>query len=179
MSKAKHVLRSLITQIIKEELDDEKLNVKPFDQTKGLCGPASLKMVLRYFGEEYTEDELKNLSGATKSDGVGAEYLVATARELGYDAWIEDNASIDDLAKYVHDGTPVIVDWFSTDDGHYSVVVEIDKEKQEIKLQDPEIRQLRTMPIETFKNVWFDFDSKRPETDSFVVRRLIVIRPSS
>lgn len=172
-------LKTLIRNIIVEQLDDdERLDIKPFDQTRGYCGPASLKMVLRYFGDERTEEEVAEIAGASHQDGAPGENLVAAAQALGYDAWLEDDAKIEDLVKYVvDDELPVIVDWFSTNEGHYSVVVGIDEEKQEIKLQDPEIGKMRTIPLDEFENIWFDFDSDRPEKDTFVIRRLIVICP--
>jgi len=179
MLTAKDALDFFIKSVIKEQLkDEEKLDIKPFDQSRGYCGPASLKMVMKYFGDERTEEEIAKIAGATHQDGAPGENLVAAALALGYDAWLEDDATIEDLIRYVvEDELPVIVDWFSTNDGHYSVVVGIDEEKQEIKLQDPEIRRLRTMPLDEFENVWFDFDSEQPEKGTFVVRRLIVMRP--
>ena len=38
------------------------LNVKPYREKPEYCGPASLKMVLGYYGIEKTEDELANLA---------------------------------------------------------------------------------------------------------------------
>ena len=174
-------LGTLIRNIITERLeDDERLDVKPFDQTKGYCGPASLKMVLRFFGDERTEKEIAKIAGSTRQDGTPGENLIVAARALGYDAVMKDEATIEDLVKCVNeDELPVIVNWFSTDDGHYSVVVGIDEEKREIKLQDPEIRKMRTLPLDEFENVWFDFDSDIPENNSFNVRRMIVIKPSA
>jgi predicted double-glycine peptidase len=41
------------------------LEVKPFQETlhEGMCGPASLKIVLDYFGVNKTENELADLMG--------------------------------------------------------------------------------------------------------------------
>ena len=41
------------------------LHVKPYEQSRGHCGPASLKMELGYFGVEQSERRLAQLSGST------------------------------------------------------------------------------------------------------------------
>lgn len=46
-----------------------QLHIELFKQTEGFCGPASLKMVLAYYGTEKTEDELADLMGATREYG--------------------------------------------------------------------------------------------------------------
>ena len=69
---------------------------------------------------------------------------------------------------------PVIVDWFSTDEGHYSSVVDINQEN--IYLQDSELRGIRTMKIKTFRRVWFDFSGDVLHSkDEIIIRRMIVI----
>jgi len=151
------------------------LNVKPFRQTSGFCGPASLKMVLEYYGVKKSEKDLARLSDATSAKGVGAEGLLKAANLLGFKGFFKDFSDIKDIETYViKKKIPVIVDWFSTDDGHYSVVMYIDQKK--IYLQDPDIGRLRTMDLDTFKRVWFDFpgDFLRLK-DNIIIRRMIVI----
>jgi len=43
----------------------KKIKIQPFQEklNMGYCGPASLKMVLDYYGIEKTEDELASLMG--------------------------------------------------------------------------------------------------------------------
>ncbi|KKS74108.1 MAG: hypothetical protein UV45_C0012G0004 [Candidatus Azambacteria bacterium GW2011_GWB1_42_72] len=122
-----------------------------------MCGPASLKMVLEYFGMEKSEEELGQLT------------------HCGFNALIKDMADFDDIKKYLDQEIPVIVDWFSENDGHYSVAVNMDKEN--IYLQDPEIGSIRELPLETFKRVWFDFPDKFINSkDDLILRRIIVIQ---
>lgn len=151
------------------------LNVKPFRQSSGFCGPASLKMVLEYYGIKKSENELAKLSGAKKHTGVGVEGLIKAAKELGFKGFFKDFSDVNGIRKYVIDKKiPVIVDWFSTDDGHYSVVVGIDKNN--IYLQDPELGDLRAMELDTFKRVWFDFPSDFLRSkDDIIIRRIIVV----
>lgn len=152
------------------------LDVKPYRQKPGLCGPSSLKMVLDFFGIEKTETELAIMAGYTNQDGTKSEGLIKAAETLGLMAFQKDFSEIKDLKKNVIDKKiPVIVDWFSKDDGHYSVVVDIDDKN--IYLQDPQLGELRTMDLETFKRVWFDFPGDYLKSkDDIIIRRIIVIR---
>ncbi len=151
------------------------LKINPFKQSKGFCGPASLKMVLKYFGMNHSEKELAKLSGCKISMGVEAEGLLKAAKKLGFNGLIKDYAEIKDIRNYViKKKMPVIVDWFSTDEGHYSVVVDIDK--KHIYLMDPEIKKMRRLKLDTFKRVWFDFTGPYLKSRNNVfIRRMLVI----
>ena len=151
------------------------LDIKPFRQSPAFCGPACLKMVLKYYGINKSEKELANLSGSRPAKGVGVEGLLKAAKALGFKGHVKDFSEIKDIKEYViKKKNPLIVDWFSTDDGHYSVVVDIDDKN--IYMQDPELGNLRTMDIETFKRVWFDFTGDFLETkNDIIIRRMIAI----
>ncbi|MDP3974807.1 MAG: cysteine peptidase family C39 domain-containing protein [Candidatus Jorgensenbacteria bacterium] len=152
------------------------LNVKPFQETPGFCGPASLKMVLAYYGMRKSERALARLAGATRNQGVEVPGLAKAARRLGFTVLIKDRATLADIKRFVGKGVPVIVDWFSKDDGHYSVVVGITQST--IYLQDPEIARVRAMDVKTFKRVWFDFpgDMLRSKNAVILQRMLVVYR---
>ena len=81
-----------------------------------------------------------------------------------------------DIKKYLDKKTPVIIDWFNKDDGHYSVVVRLDK--KHICLMDPELADIRKLDRATFKRIWFDFpgDFMKRKND-VIIRRMIVIEP--
>jgi len=151
------------------------LHVKPFREKPSFCGPASLKMVLRYFGINKSEDELARMSGHKVSIGVEAEGLLAAAKKLGMKGFIKDFSTVKDIKTYVlNEKIPVIVDWFSQDEGHYSVVVGIKKNK--IFLLDPRKGKVRKINIDTFTRVWFDFPGKYIDSKANLdVRRMIVI----
>lgn len=152
------------------------LKIKAFRQTKtGFCGPASLKMVLDYFGISKNEIELAKLSNCKSSKGVEAEDLLKTAKKFGFKGFIKDFSDFSDIKKYVlKKKIPVIVDWFSIDDGHYSVVVGIDKKY--IYLQDPEIGKIRKIDLKTFKRIWFDFPSNfLKKKQDIIIRRMLVL----
>lgn len=154
------------------------LKVKPHRQSHGFCGPATLKMVLAYYGVDRSERALARLAGATREFGVDAPGLMRAARALGFRARVRDHATFSDIRRYVIDRKmPVIVDWFSADEGHYSVVVHVDR--RHIYLQDPELGRVRKMRRGDFRRIWFDFstDYLRKKRD-LQLRRMIVVEPS-
>lgn len=150
------------------------LKIKPYLQSPGYCGPASLKMVLEYFGIEKSERTLGKMTGCTKKAGTSALRIIEIAKQLGLKAFIKDFAEIEDIRKFIGKKIPVIVAWFSVDDGHYSVVVGIDNKT--IYLQDPEIGKIRPIELKIFKRIWLDFhgDFLKAKED-IVIRRMIVI----
>jgi len=153
------------------------LKVKPFRQKTSFCGPASLKMILGYYGLHIQEKKLGKLAGCSAVHGTSAKRLLDAAKEVGFRGIIKNSADLKDIKEYVvKKRMPVIVQWFSVDEGHYSVVVDIDSEN--IYLQDPELGHMKSMRLETFKRVWFDFpNSYLRSKNELVLRRMIVIFP--
>lgn len=166
----------------------ELLPVAPFQETlnAGMCGPASLKMVLAYYGVEKTETELATLCSTDSTLGTTDEGIRRAAERLGFVVAIHNESSYADIHTWLDKRVPVIVNWFTRGradypdtavaDGHYSVVVGLDTEN--IYVQDPELGTMRTMSREDFLRVWFDF---RPEFitnwEDMIVRQLIAIYP--
>jgi predicted double-glycine peptidase/predicted deacylase len=155
------------------------LNVRPFRQKPGYCGPASLKMVLGFLGVTITEKKLAEISGCTPTCGVGAEGLVCAARKLGFRARIKDFSDLEDIHEWVNrKKIPVIVDWFAFEGGHYSVVSGIDKEN--VYLEDPSLGYRRALKRSTFKRLWFDFPNDYLKSkNELIIRRMIIIDRST
>ena len=165
------------------------LPVKSFQETLyvGMCGPASLKMVLDYYGMEKTESELAELCGTDKNLGTSDECIKRAAESLGFKVEIKNNNTFDDIQKWLDKKVPVIVNWFTrgrTDygdsevpDGHLSVVVGLDDDH--IYLQDPEIGGLRKLKRGDFMRVWFDFKPAHITSwDDMIIRQLIAMYPT-
>jgi len=152
------------------------LRVKPYEQKyPGYCGPASLKMVLDFYDMKKSERELARLAKSTKVKGTSGENLVKAVRQLGFKAFLKDFAEISEIKKYViGKKIPVMVNWFSRDDGHYSVVTGIDKKY--IYLQDPELGEINKIELKKFKRIWFTFNGDYLRTrDDIIIRRMIII----
>ena len=162
------------------------LDVKPFQETlhADMCGPASLKIVLDYYGLDKTEKELADLLVIVPGIGVDDMSIKRGAESLGFKVEIENESSFESIAKWLQKGVPVIVDWFTRGrsdyndsevaDGHYSVVLGLDDEY--IYLQDPETGGERKIEREDFMKVWFDFKGKYIKPSELIVRQIIVIR---
>ncbi|HBE90814.1 MAG: hypothetical protein A3E37_02905 [Candidatus Andersenbacteria bacterium RIFCSPHIGHO2_12_FULL_46_9] len=163
------------------------LNVQPFQETLhgGYCGPASLKMVLAYYGVEKTEAEVAKECGRDPDLGTDDKSIKKAAERYGFKVEIQKEASFEDIQLWLDKKVPVIVDWFTrgradygdseVPDGHYSVVVGLDKDN--IYLQDPEIGKLRTLERSDFMKVWFDFTGENINSwDEMIIRQLIAIQ---
>lgn len=159
------------------------LPVKPFRESKSMCGPASLKMVLDYYGVQKSEEELAKMCKTTKELGTSNENLKEAAESLGFKVEIKDDSTFEDIHDWLNKKVPVIVDWFTRgradyddsdiSDGHYSVVVGLDDKY--IYLQDPELGKIRKIEKEDFMTVWFDFKGKYIKPDELVIRQIIAI----
>jgi hypothetical protein len=151
------------------------LSLRPYRQTPGLCGPASLKIVAEHFGIACTERQLAALCKACPEAGTSAEGLLAAAHELGLRGEIRDESNFDALREIIDAGGAAIVDWFSfrgsEGGGHYSVVEGIDDDT--ILLQDPELGTLRSLKRTSFETLWFDFAELLPSRESFTLRRVL------
>ncbi|MEA2701850.1 MAG: hypothetical protein QOE22_559 [Candidatus Parcubacteria bacterium] len=151
-----------------------------------MCGPASLKIVLGYYGLDKSEQELAGLIGVTEL-GSNAEGIARAAESLGFKTLIKNESSFEDIEEWLSKNTPVIVNWFTrgrsdysdsaVPDGHYSVVTGLDEES--IYLQDPETGGLRKIAREDFLGVWFDFEGKYIKPDELIIRQLTAIYPNT
>jgi len=138
------------------------LKLKPFKQSYGFCGPACFKMVMDYYGVERSEmywgklTAMKIRNGKIDRDaGCSDDKFIKAIRKIGFNGFCKDNSSIAEVKKFIAKGMPVIVNWFSPEQGaHFSIVVGFEKDK--IILADLYLGKLRKLPLETFKDRWFD-----------------------
>ena len=161
------------------------LNIKSFQETlhADMCGPASLKIVLDYYGVNKSEQDLARLTGLVPDLGVDDKSIIKVAESLGFKAQIKNESTFDDIEEWLKKGVPVIVDWFTRGrydykdsavaDGHYSVIFGLDDEY--IYLQDPETGGERKIKREDFMKVWFDFTDRYIKPDELIIRQIIAI----
>ncbi len=161
------------------------LKIKLFQETlsASMCGPASLKIVLDYYGMEKTETELAKLCRHEKNLGVDDEKIKKAAEILGFKVKIKNNSNFKDIENWLDKKVPVIVNWFTKGrqdysesemaDGHYSVVAGLDEEY--IYLQDPEIGKIRKLKRNDFMRVWFDFEGEYIKPNELIIRQIIAI----
>lgn len=161
------------------------LKIKPFQETlyAGMCGPASLKMVLSYYGIEKSEKELAKLCQHHKEYGVDDEKIKRAAEVLGFKVKIKNNSTFRDMEKWLDRKIPVIVNWFTVGrrdypeseiaGGHYSIVAGLDKKY--IYLQDPEIGKIRKLNRNDFMKVWFDTKGRYITPEDLISRQIIAV----
>lgn len=161
------------------------LDVKPFQETLNadMCGPASLKIVLEYYGINKSENELAELCKFKKGLGVDDKGIKSAAEKFGFKVKIKNNSSFKDIEKWLKKEVPVMVNWFTkgrtdygdsaTADGHYSVVMGLDDSF--IYLQDPELGAMRKIERNNFMRVWFDFKGEYLEPNELIIRQIIAI----
>ena len=148
-----------------------------------MCGPASLKIVLDYYGLMKSEQELAESTGAIGARGTDDKSIAYVAESLGFKVVIKNESDFSDVEEWLKREVPVIVDWFTrgradysdseVTDGHYSVVTGLDDNY--IYLQDPEIGGIRKIAREDFMKVWFDFTGEYIKPDELIIRQLIAI----
>ncbi len=150
------------------------LKIKPFKQSTGyLCGPASLKMILSYYGVNKSEKIIAKQTNTTSKRGCSLQDLIKYAKSLDFKAYYKDNFSIKNIEDLINKKIPVIVDWFSLKgEGHYSVIIDITSD--EIIYIDPYNRKIMKMYKRDFLFRWFDFIGL-PSKKNLVLRRAIVV----
>lgn len=139
--------------------------VKIFEQKKsGMCGPAALRTLLSRFKHYHSEDYLARMCGSSKTYGTRPQKIVEGLKKLGFKTRFGNWGKRKECWKKLHywvdiKKIPVLVNWFSGYDGHYSVVVKITKKS--IWLADPEFHcsgdRRRKMRWNDFFRAWFDF----------------------
>lgn len=159
------------------------LKIEPFKQTDdSRCGPASIKMILSFYGLNVSEDELCDRCNWTYELGCTDFQMKEAIESYGFECIIFNDSSLENIEDWIQREIPVIVDWFSPGidfgdipNGHSSVVVNIDKEF--IYLFDPELGGLRVIKREEFMRVWFDWreDPIIKRWEDLVLRQAIVV----
>lgn len=100
------------------------------------CGPATLAMLLSYFGRDETQMDIAPVVKPDPEDkNVSPGEMAAYAQGLGLGATVRVNGSLDRLKALLHAGFPVIVEtWYVRDArdqlGHYRLVVGYDDAAQ-------------------------------------------------
>ncbi len=134
-----------------------------------MCGPASLRIVLNYYGLKKSEESLKKLVKATYFKGTEPREIVKGAKKLGFKAKYKFNSSIDELKLLIKKKIPVIIGWFSPESSsHFSVVEGISKGI--IYIADPEIGKIRKFNIKEFEKYWIDINwDKLPFFEKWII----------
>jgi hypothetical protein len=151
--------------------------------TENHCGPAVTQMLLENIGVNTTQEEITEAAGAThtiETHGTRVDQLAKAVQALAPIAklWYKEHASLEDLEYVLNECKyPVGVEWqglfadMDEDDddyGHYSIIANIDRAKDELIIVDPYkdfVDQSHIVKLSVFLNRWWDFNEvKDPET---------------
>src|SRR5512138_111558 len=115
------------------------------------CGPAVVQMLLENIGVSATQQEITEAAGATQTiatHGTRVDQLAKAVHELAPIAklWYKEKSRIEDLEYVLNEAKfPAAVEWqglfadMDDDDddyGHYSILVHIDRLKDEVIVTD-------------------------------------------
>lgn len=76
--------------------------------SKDDCGPASIKMILNFYGENLTIDDIFKKTGAAVNSLISIPQMITAINAYGYKARYITGQSIDQLKSYVSRGIPLI-----------------------------------------------------------------------
>jgi predicted double-glycine peptidase len=148
-------------------MDQFRLLSRSRQTTEYSCGPAAFQAVLRYWGRDIDEKALMELLQTDPEVGTYPEDIVRGARTLGLDAQLRTDLSLDEVAEFVSNGSPVIAlaqVWRSQSDtpagaedewdcGHWVVILAIDKDY--VYFQDPYAHMCKVfVPRDVFEEHW-------------------------
>jgi predicted double-glycine peptidase len=102
------------------------ISVPYFEQsTDYSCGPAAVRMLLRFFGMERSEEELMVHLETNEDVGTSHETILEFLNREGLNCIATANATYEDLLHVLREGIPALVRYCEpdTDTDHYALVV--------------------------------------------------------
>lgn len=124
------------------------------------CAPASLQMLLEFFGVYKSQKELAKKLKTTAKDGTGHERIIDFVAKHGFFCYASDNSTLEEIKGFIKRGYPVLVNFIepSDEEGHYALIVGINK--NEIILNDPWNGRGFKISKADFKKRWRDSKNK-------------------
>jgi len=124
-------------------------------QLTNYCGPATLAMVLRYYGLDVTQEEIGKVIYDRSSGATNGADMLLYSRERGFAAY-SWNSSVNDVKKKLAAGFPVIVlQQNSLEDisGHYRVLTGYDDSTSAFSVLDP-YYEITSMSYTECEKLW-------------------------
>ena len=122
-------------------------------QQKDTCGAASLTMVMRYWGDDVTHDQVAATIVEAEKPGIAGSRLEAFARGRGYFA-LAYEADAAQLRESLAKGRPLIVALRVAGGFDHDVVVTGMDGKGDVRLHDPALGRDRQMARAEFEERW-------------------------
>lgn len=154
-----------------------QLSIELFQKSEGYCGPTALQTILAYYGMHQSEEEVAQLIGATHENGCDPIDIIEGAKKAGFEVEYKQHSDLQELKKLVQNGTPVIVQWYSPEEGgQYSVL--FGYENNVLFITNPFTGHVRKINEVEFIERWYEINEGElgePTTktikESFVIRK--------
>lgn len=129
----------------------------------GWCGPAVIQMALASAGIKKTQKEIAKAVYQAWW-GTTNHTIIAYLSHFFLNYGSKAQANIKELQTHLKNKHTIIVNWWddidesSPPDGHYSLVLDINRQKREITLADPsKDRGIWKLKIKDFEEKWYDY----------------------
>lgn len=123
-------------------------------QGKDTCGAAALAMVLRFWGQPASQDEIAAELFEPELHGILGSRLADLARRRGLSA-VAYAGDVEQMRRYLDKGRPLIVAWkLRRDRFHDVVVVGFDEARRQVIVHDPAEGPARRVPLDAFEKRW-------------------------
>lgn len=130
------------------------LGVPFVSQHKDTCGAAALTMVLRYWNEDVSHDEVARTLVRPELHGIAGSRLADFARGRGLEA-VTYRGDMAQLRDFVGKGRPLIVAWHLGGARYHDVVVVgFDDERGAVLVNDPAAGASRAVGFVKFEKRW-------------------------
>lgn len=133
-------------------LGAQPLAVPFIPQQKDACGAAALAMVLRFWQQPASEDEIAAALLEPELKGILGSRLAGFARERGMTA-IAYKGDMAQLREYLAKGRPLIVAWKLGRDRYHDVVV-VGADEKRVIVNDPAEGAGRSLDVRAFEKRW-------------------------
>jgi ABC-type bacteriocin/lantibiotic exporter with double-glycine peptidase domain len=130
------------------------LGVPFVHQHKDTCGAAALTMVLRYWHEDVSHDDVALALVRPELKGIAGSRLAEFARGRGFEA-VAYRGDMAHLRDFVGKGLPLIVAWHLRGSLYHDVVVVgFDDERGAVLVNDPAAGAARSVRAASFEKRW-------------------------
>ena len=123
-------------------------------QRKDTCGAASLTMVLRYWKDDVTHDDVARQLVRPELHGIAGSSLADFARGRGFEA-VAYRGDMEQLRDFVGKGRPLIVAWHLGGSRYHDVVVVgFDDAHGAVVVNDPAAGASQAVGVAKFEKRW-------------------------
>ncbi len=135
-------------------LTTSSLGVPFVSQHKDTCGAAALAMVLRYWKEDVSQDDVARALVRPELHGIAGSRLAEFARGRGLEA-VTYRGDMAQLRDFLGKGRPLIVAWHLGGSRYHDVVVVgFDDERGAVLVNDPAAGASRAVSVVKFEKRW-------------------------